>query len=87
MPEPIDHEAVRQAARRRAVQMGLRPRPDPEAERENRVRLPTLNFGALQALLNRGHLSKAQAAEARRLFADAREAGNTVPSETPGDAA
>jgi hypothetical protein len=79
-------EAIRRNARAQAARRGLAT-ADPQAETSTAVKLPTLHFGALRALLDRGHLSQAQAEEARRLFAEARQHGNTLPSETPQDAA
>jgi hypothetical protein len=83
---PIDRDEIRRKARAQAVRMGL-AKPDPEAPAGPAVKLPTLRFGALKALLDRGHLSPAQATEARALFAAARENGNTIPDDTPKDAA
>lgn len=80
---PNSRETVRREARERAIRMGLAVRP--EAETAGPVKLPTLNFGALSALLARGHLSSAQATEARRLFAAARQHGDTIPNDTPQD--
>jgi hypothetical protein len=79
-------EAVRRNARARAVRMGFATAA-PEGDTSPPVKLPTLHFGALRALLDRGHLSPAQADEARRLFAEARQHGNALPSDTPQDAA
>lgn len=80
--QPIDRAAIRQRARAQVARMGLRVRPEPEDEQAAPVKLPTLNFRALQALMNRGHLTEAQATEARRLFAEARQMGDTPPEDT-----
>lgn len=75
MTDSTDWAAVRQNARARAVQMGLRVRPE-QAETDVGPALepvPTTNPRALRALLNSGQLTPGQAASARRLFAAVRQ--------------
>lgn len=70
-PTTPDREEIRRKARERAVRMGHAVQPEPEAPPA--APLPTKNPRVLRHLLDTGRLTPAQAATARRLFAEARQ--------------
>lgn len=68
---PEERAEIIRRAKARAREMGHRTDPDPDPGDPPRVQLPTLQPGALRALMNRGHLTPEQETAARRLFAEA----------------